>query len=103
AIRQLMGPDPAPDAVARLEDDDRLASLAQPPRGREPGVPGADDADVGIYPLRHGGRTVLDPVPPNPGRLPRKMMTESGGSTTYCGGLSDFGGIMGGWRWPTDS
>ena len=60
AIGQAVGPDPAPDAIARLEDDDRLPTLAQPPRGREPGVPGTDDADVRIHPLRHATRTVPD-------------------------------------------
>ena len=32
--------------------------LLQPPRGREPGVPGADDTDVRIDPLGHARRTV---------------------------------------------
>src|SRR5207302_127126 len=54
AVGQVMGPDPTPDAVARLEDDDRLPTLAQPTRGGEPGIPGADDADVRLHPLRHG-------------------------------------------------
>ncbi len=55
----MLGPDPAPDAVTRLEDDHRLRALVQPPRGGEPGVPGADNADVCLDPLRHGCRTVL--------------------------------------------
>ena len=41
-----VGPDPAADAVARLEHDDRLPGLAQPACGGEPGVPGADHTDV---------------------------------------------------------
>ena len=55
----MVRPDPTTDAVTCLEDDDRLAALAQPSGGREPGVPGADDADIRIDPLGHRSRTVL--------------------------------------------
>src|SRR5207253_1137293 len=41
-------PHAAADAVTRLDDDDLLARLCQPPRRGEPGVAGADDADVGL-------------------------------------------------------
>src|SRR5262249_17340518 len=48
AVRQVEGPDAAADAIARFEDDDRLARLRQSARGGEPGVAGADDTDVHI-------------------------------------------------------
>ena len=46
--------DASADAVACLEDDDRLARLGQPPGGGETRVPGADDADVRFTLLAHG-------------------------------------------------
>ena len=57
----MLRPDPAPDAVACLEDDDRLAVLVQPQGGGEPGETGPHDAHVGIDPLGHGDRTVPNP------------------------------------------
>ena len=41
-------PEPAADAVARLEDDDVAALRDETRRRREPGDPGADDGDVGL-------------------------------------------------------
>jgi hypothetical protein len=50
----VVRPDAPADAIAGFEDDDRLARLAEPPGGREPGVSGTDDADVRIEALGHG-------------------------------------------------
>ena len=58
-VGQVVGPDPTADAVTCLDDDHRAAALAQPSGGREPGVPGPDDAHIHIDPLGHGNRTVL--------------------------------------------
>ena len=59
AVGQVLRPDPAPDAVARLEDDNRLLALSKPAGGGEPGVPGADDAHVRVDLLTgHGGRVI---------------------------------------------
>ena len=53
AVGEVVGPDAPADAVARFEDDDRLAGLRQAPRGGEAGVSRADDTDVRIHPLSH--------------------------------------------------
>ena len=60
AIGEMLRPDPAPDAVTRLEHDDGPRALEKSPSGRKSGVSGTDDADVRIDPLGHRGRTVLD-------------------------------------------
>ena len=41
-------PGAAADPVARLEDDDPHAGLREPPGGRQPGEPGADDDRLGV-------------------------------------------------------
>jgi hypothetical protein len=53
AARPLLRPDPPADAVPRLEHGHALTALDQPSSGGQPGVPRADDADVGIHPLGH--------------------------------------------------
>jgi hypothetical protein len=53
AVRQLLRPDPPAHAVARFEHDHRLPRLNQPPRRGEPGITGADHADVRFEPLGH--------------------------------------------------
>ncbi len=53
AIRKLVGPDPAADAVACLENDNGLPRLAEPSRRSEPCVPRADDTNVGIDSVPH--------------------------------------------------
>jgi len=58
----MVCPDATPDAITRLQDDDRLTCVGQPTRGGEPCVPGADDADVRIDTL--GQRSY--PFPPTP-------------------------------------
>ena len=59
AVGQVLGPDPATDAVTCLEDDYRLPALVQPAGGGEPGVPGADDAHVCVDPLTGHGACLL--------------------------------------------
>src|SRR5262249_17392634 len=53
AVGKPMGPDATADAVARLEHDDRFPGLREPARCGEPGVTGADDADVHVDALSH--------------------------------------------------
>jgi hypothetical protein len=45
-LGQLAKPGPPADAIARLEDDDAVAALAEVARGDQAGEPGADDDDV---------------------------------------------------------
>src|SRR5437867_13051523 len=48
AVGQTVCPDATPDAITRLQDDDRLTSVGQPTPGREPCVPGAAAPDARI-------------------------------------------------------
>src|SRR5207245_3563998 len=53
AVGQTVCPDATPDAITRLQDDDRPTRVGQPTRGGEPCVPGAEHADVPLDTLPH--------------------------------------------------
>ena len=48
AVLVALSPHASADAIARLEHGDAYAGLRQAPRGREPGVARADDANVSV-------------------------------------------------------